>query len=116
MAKAPFSKQLEQLFVARTPLIFAESSEWQRVQGALLTAVNDESIKTGEERRVILKRGKFSPLEAYDYQLEKWTRDHEHLKQKPQGTAFLTKLLGFEIQQNFRFVYCLMTCKVQILG
>ena len=55
MAKAPFSKQLGQLFIARTPLIYVESSEWQRVQGGLLTAVENESDNTGEERRIILK-------------------------------------------------------------
>ena len=106
MTKAPFSKQLEQLFVARTPLIFAESSEWQRVQGALLTAVNDESLKTGEERRVILKRGKFSPLEAYDYQLEKWTRDHEHLKQKPQGNNIISEIAW--LRDTAKFPFCLL--------
>jgi ATP-dependent 26S proteasome regulatory subunit len=111
MSKAPFSKQLEQLFVARTPLIFAESSEWQRVQGALLTAVNDESIKTGEERRVILKRGKFSPLEAYDYQLEKWTRDHEHLKQKPQGNNILEEI-GW-LRNTAKFPFCLLLDDMQ---
>ena len=91
--KHPFSKQLGQLFVARTPLIFAGVLRMATCsRRALLTAVNDESIKTGEERRIILKKGKFSPLEAYDYQLERWTREHEHFKQKVQGNSTVAEI------------------------
>lgn len=114
MAKAPFSKQLGQLFIARTPLIYVESSEWQRVQGGLLTAVENESEKTGEERRIILKKGKFSPLEAYDYQLQRWTREHECLKQKVQGNNTVAEIEW--LRNSAKFPFCLLLDDMQGRG
>ena len=114
MAKAPFKKRLEQLFIARTPLIYVESSEWQRVQGGLLTAVDKESQKTGEERRIILKKGKFSTLEAYDYQLQRWTREHERLKQKPQGNNTVQEIEW--LRNTAKFPFCLLLDDMQGRG
>ena len=113
MAKAPLANNLDSSSL-HTPLIYVESSEWQRVQGGLLTAVENESEKIGEERRIILKKGKFSPLEAYDYQLQRWTREHECLKQKVQGNNTVAEIEWLETVAKFPF--CLLLDDMQGRG
>ena len=114
MAKAEFKEQLAQLFVARTPLIYVETAEWERVSGGLISATEIESKNLNEERRILLRRGKFTPLEAFDQNLRTWTRDHEALKQKPQGNNVLAEITW--LRNTARFPFCLWLDDMQGRG
>lgn len=114
MAKASFKEQLAQLFVARTPLIYVETAEWERVSGGLISATEIESKNLNEERRILLRRGKFTPLEAFDQNLLTWTRDHEALKQKPQGNTVVDEITW--LRNTARFPFCLWLDDMQGRG
>ena len=82
MASESLAQKFAHLFEARTPLIYVESSEWERIQGALQTAVALESDKLNNQRRLLVK---FSPArsnaEVWDVEQQRWNGEHESVKQ-----------------------------------
>jgi len=94
MDEKPLSGTINELFQAQTPLIYIESSEWERVQGALQSAVELESKNLAETRRLLVK---ISPMrskpEVWDG--HKWNREHEVLKQLANKEGFTNAIMWF---------------------
>ena len=96
MAAESLSQKFAHLFEARTPLIYVESSEWERIQGALQTAVALESDKLNNQRRLLVK---FSPVrsnaEVWDIEQQRWNPEHESVKQLANIESILGAILWF---------------------
>jgi len=96
MAAGTLSQKFAHLFEARTPLIYVESSEWERIQGALQTAVALESENLNKQRRLLVK---FSPVrsnaEVWDVDQQRWNSEHESVKQLANIDSILGAILWF---------------------
>ena len=96
MAAESLAQKFAHLFEARTPLIYVESSEWERIQGALQTAVALESDKLNNQRRLLVK---FSPVrsnaEVWDVEQQRWNPEHESVKQLANIESILGAILWF---------------------
>ena len=96
MAAESLSQKFAHLLEARTPLIYVESSEWERIQGALQTAVALESDKLNNQRRLLVK---FSPVrsnaEVWDVEQQRWNPEHESVKQLANIESILGAILWF---------------------
>lgn len=96
MAGQELSQDFAHLFEARTPLIYVESSEWQRVQGALQTAVVLEAEKLQMDRRLLVK---FSPIRnaarVWDVEQQRWNSEHESVKQLANIEGIFDAILWF---------------------
>lgn len=96
MAAELLAQKFAHLFEARTPLVYVESSEWERIQGALQTAVALESDKLNNRRRLLVK---FSPVrsnaEVWDVDQQRWDPEHESVKQLANIDNILGAILWF---------------------
>ena len=96
MAAESLSQKFAHLFEARTPLIYVESSEWERIQGALQTAVTLESDKLNNRRRLLVK---YSPArsnaEVWDVGPQRWNPEHESVKQLANIDSIENAILWF---------------------
>ena len=93
MAAESLAQKFAHLFEARTPLIYVESSEWERIQGALQTAVALESESLDDERRLLVK---FSPIRmpaVWDISQQRWNPDHEAIKQLADKKSIMGQIL-----------------------
>jgi ATP-dependent 26S proteasome regulatory subunit len=110
MDEKPLKGTINELFQAQTPLIYIESSEWERVQGALQSAVELESKELAETRRLLVK---ISPMrtkaEVWDGQ--KWVRDHQEVKQLANVVEFTNTILWF--RDKCKLPVCLLLDDMQ---
>jgi len=110
MEAAPLKNKVNELFQAQTPLIYIESSEWERVQGALQSAVELEAKELGEPRRLLVK---LSPMrskpEVWDGQ--KWDREHPDVKQLANKGEFSELILWF--RDKCKLPVCLLLDDMQ---
>jgi AAA+ superfamily predicted ATPase len=82
MTRKPLRVKFLDLLLARSPLVYVDSSEWERVQGALQSAITDESKETNKPRRLLVKMSAIrAKPEVWDVGEQRWVRDHESIKE-----------------------------------
>ena len=110
MDEKPLKGEITELFLAQTPLIYIESSEWERVQGALQSAIELESEKLADTRRLLVKMSPMrSKPEVWDGQ--KWDRDHQEMKQLANKAGFAETVLWF--RDKCKLPVCLLLDDMQ---
>ena len=89
------SSKICTLFEARTPLIYVESSEWERIRGA------SNSSGTGV-RQIEQPATSFGEILArsvkckWDVEQQRWNPEHESVKQLANIESILGAILGFK--------------------
>ena len=113
MASKPLRGKFLDLFKARTPLVYVDSSEWERVQGALMSAITDEAQDSNSQQRLLIK---ISAIRAQPEVWEggRWIKNHESVKAVVKKTSWAQVVRWF--QDECKQPFCILLDDMQGRG